>query len=48
MVKNPLANTGDIRDVGFIPGSGNNVIDVLASVSHMQSISMSFISLSGG
>ena len=22
MVKNPLANAGDIRDVGLIPGSG--------------------------
>jgi len=24
VVKNPLANTGDIRDVGFIPGSGRS------------------------
>ena len=24
MVKNPLANAGDIRDVGSIPGSGNS------------------------
>ena len=24
MVKNPLANTGDIRDAGSIPGSGRS------------------------
>ena len=24
VVKNPLANTGDIRDVGLIPGSGRS------------------------
>ena len=24
MVKNPLANVGDIRDAGFIPGSGRS------------------------
>ena len=24
MVKNPLANAGDIRDVGSIPGSGRS------------------------
>ena len=24
MVKNPLANAGDIRDAGFIPGSGRS------------------------
>ena len=24
MVKNPLANAGDIRDVGLIPGSGRS------------------------
>ena len=24
MVKNPLANTGDIRDTGSIPGSGRS------------------------
>ena len=25
MVKNPLANAGDIRDVGSIPGSGRSL-----------------------
>ena len=25
MVKNPPANTGDIRDVGLIPGSGRSL-----------------------
>ena len=24
MVKNPPANSGDIRDIGFIPGSGRS------------------------
>ena len=24
MVKNPPANAGDVRDVGFIPGSGRS------------------------
>ena len=26
MVKNPTANTGDVRDVGLIPGLGSSLI----------------------
>ena len=31
MVKNPLANAGDIRDLGLIPGLGNPVEEGMAT-----------------
>ena len=30
MVKNPPANTGDIRDMGLIPGSGDPLAEEMA------------------
>ena len=46
VVKNPPANTGDIRDMGFIPGLGNSpggghsnqLLVFLPGESHMQPI----------
>ena len=31
MVKNPPANAGDIRDTGWIPGSGSSLKEAMAT-----------------
>ena len=38
VVKNPLANAGDIRDVGSIPGSGRSSLE-----EHGNSLQYSFM-----
>ena len=35
MVKNPLANAGDVRDRGLIPGSGDSLEEDMATYSSL-------------
>ena len=48
MVKNPPANTGDVRDAGVIPGLGDPLEEEMATLSGILAWSIPWTEESGG